>query len=263
ASTLGSTFILLNSTSRRFPHGLGNDSGELGHNLMDHHFMIGAEGQFGGLADRYYSGRRPNEVYIPRFQNLARDRRAYLRGFGFQGAASRDDWTRTIAELSVGAPLKRALGEPGKWAFGMTAFGETLPNHDNRVTLDRTKHDRWGLPLLSIRCEHGENERLMREDMKTTAAEMLEAAGIERVSTWDDPSPPGLCIHEMGTARMGKDPKTSVLNAHNQLHSVRNVFVTDGASMTSSACVNPSLTYMALTARAAAYAVSELDKGQL
>jgi choline dehydrogenase-like flavoprotein len=263
ASTLGTTFILLNSSSRRFPDGLGNDSGELGHNLMDHHFMLGAEGEYGGLEDRYYSGRRPNGVYIPRFQNLGAQRQPYLRGFGFQGAASRDDWTRTIAELSVGAPLKRALAEPGKWAFGMTGFGESLPNHDNRVRLDRSRQDPWGLPLLSIRCEHGENERAMREDMKVVAAEMLEAAGLEKVAVFDEPSPPGLCIHEMGTARMGRDPKTSVLNGANQLHAVPNVFVTDGACMTSSGCQNPSLTYMALTARAAAFAVSELDRGNL
>ncbi len=263
ASTLGSTFILLNSRSRRFPDGLGNDSGELGHNLMDHNFLVGATGEYGGLEDSYYRGRRPNGVYIPRFRNVKGRDAKYLRGFAYAGGASRDDWTRTVAELSVGAPLKQALAEPGKWVFGMTAFGECLPRHDNRVSLNRDRLDRFGLPQLSIACEFGENERAMRDDMKNTAAEILSAAGLENVSTFDEPDRPGLAIHEMGTARMGRDPKSSVLNAHNQLHGAPNVFVTDGACMTSSACQNPSLTYMALTARAAAHAVGELDKGHL
>jgi choline dehydrogenase-like flavoprotein len=263
ASTLGSTSILLNSTSRRFPDGLGNDSGELGHNLMDHHFLVGAIGEHSGLGDSYYRGRRPNGIYIPRFRNLQGKRRGYLRGFAYAGGGSREDWTRTVAELGVGAPLKRALAEPGKWSFGVTGFGECLPYHDNRVSLNRAVLDPFGLPQLSVRCEFGENERLMREDMKTSAAELLSAAGLENVDDFEEPNRPGLCIHEMGTARMGRDPKTSVLNEHNQLHAVPNVFVTDGACMTSSACQNPSLTYMALTARAAAFAVSELDKGHL
>ncbi len=264
ASTLGTTFILLNSTSRRFPNGLGNDSGELGCNLMDHHFMAGAWGEHGGFTDRYYTGRRPNGIYIPRFRNLdKRGKRAYLRGFGYQGGASRGDWRRTVAEMTVGPALKRALAEPGKWNIGITGFGECLPNHQNRVRLDRQRLDPFGLPQLSIRCEFGSNEQEMRKDMQTAAAEMLEAAGLERVAPFDDGSTPGCAIHEMGTARMGRDPKTSVLNAHNQVHGAKNVFVTDGACMTSSACQNPSLTYMALTARAAAFARSELDKGHL
>jgi choline dehydrogenase-like flavoprotein len=264
ASTLGTTQILLNSTSARFPDGLGNESGELGHNLMDHHFLVGAYGDYGGLEQSYYRGRRPNGVYIPRFRNLKRKQDAkYLRGFAYAGGASREDWTRTVAELSVGTTLKQALGEPGKWVFGMTAFGECLPSHDNRVSLDRERRDRFGLPQLSIRCEFGENERAMREDMKNAAAETLTAAGLTNVGTFDEPSRPGLAIHEMGTARMGRDPRSSVLNGHNQLHAVPNVFVTDGACMTSSGCQNPSLTYMALTARAAAFAVAELDRGQL
>jgi choline dehydrogenase-like flavoprotein len=263
ASTLGTAFILLNSLSRRFPNGLGNDSGELGHNLMDHQYMTGAFGTFAGFADRYYSGRRPTSAYIPRFRNVKTKTSRYLRGFGYQAGASREDWTRTIAELTVGAALKQALAEPGPWRMGMTAFGECLPSHHNRVKLDRDRLDPFGLPQLSISAAHGENERAMRSDMRDSAAEMLEAAGFSNVETFDLPSPLGSCIHEMGTARMGRDPKTSVLNAHNQLHGAPNVFVTDGACMTSSACQNPSLTYMALTARAAAFAVSELDKGQL
>ncbi|WP_437937135.1 GMC oxidoreductase [Sorangium sp. So ce341] len=264
ASTLGSTFILLNSKSRRFPNGLGNDSGELGCNLMDHHFMAGAWGEYGGFTDRYYRGRRPNGIYIPRFRNLdKRGKRAYLRGFGYQGGATRDDWRRTVAEMTVGPELKHALAEPGKWNIGITGFGECLPNHQNRVRLDPQRIDPFGLPQLSIRCEFGANEREMRKDMQAAAAEMLEAAGFTRVTPFDDGSTPGCTIHEMGTARMGRDPKTSVLNAHNQVHGAKNVFVTDGACMTSSACQNPSLTYMALTARAAAFACSELDKGHL
>jgi glucoside 3-dehydrogenase (cytochrome c) catalytic subunit len=263
ASTLGSAFILLNSISRRFPNGLGNDSGELGHNLMDHQFMTGAFGNYAGLADRYYSGRRPTSAYIPRFRNVETKSPRYLRGFAYQAGASREDWTRAIAELSLGEPLKQALSEPGPWRMGMTAFGECLPNHDNRVKLDRERLDPLGLPQLSIRAEHGENERNMRGDMRDSAAEMLEAAGFHDVQTFDLPSPLGLCIHEMGTARMGRDAKTSVLNGDNQVHGAPNVFVTDGACMTSSACQNPSLTYMALSARAAAFAVSELDKGHI
>jgi glucoside 3-dehydrogenase (cytochrome c) catalytic subunit len=263
ASTLGTTFILLNSTSRRFPSGLGNDSGELGHNLMDHNFNAGAYGVFDGLHDRYYSGRRPNDIYIPRFRNVTTKHPDYLRGFAYQGAASRQHWTRTIAELSFGQELKADLVEPGTWAMGLCAFGECLPSHDNRVKLDPGRLDPFGLPQISIRCEHGENERAMRPDMQTAAAEMLEAAGLKKILLFDNPSTPGLCIHEMGTARMGRDPKTSVLNGHNQVHGAPNVFVTDGACMTSSACQNPSLTYMALTARAAAFAVDELDKGHL
>ena len=263
ASTLGTTFILLNSVSRRFPNGLGNDSGELGHNLMDHQFMTGAFGNHAGFADRYYSGRRPTSAYIPRFRNVKTKTSRYLRGFGYQAGASREDWTRTIAELRVGAALKQAIAEPGPWRMGMTAFGECLPHHDNRVRLDRERPDPFGLPQLAISAEHRENERNMRSDMLDSAAEILEAAGFSSVETFDLPSPLGSCIHEMGTARMGRDPKTSVLNGNNQVHGAPNVFVTDGACMTSSACQNPSLTYMALTARAAAFAVSELDKGHL
>jgi choline dehydrogenase-like flavoprotein len=263
ASTLGTAFILLNSQSRRFPNGLGNDSGELGHNLMDHHFCAGAWGEYGGLTESYYSGRRPNGVYVPRFRNLGKESSPYLRGFAYQGGATRDDWRRTVAEMKVGAGLKQALAEPGKWNIGLTGFGETLPNHDNRVKLDRDRLDPLGLPQLSIRCEHGENERAMRQDMQVAAAELLEAAGLERVTPFDDGSTPGNAVHEMGTARMGRDPRTSVLNAHNQVHGAPNVFVTDGACMTSSACQNPSLTYMALTARAAAFAVDELHRGHL
>ncbi len=263
ASCMNTTLIMLNSISDRFPNGLGNDSGELGHNVMDHHFRVGANGEYDGFEDRYYWGRRPNGFYIPRYRNIGNDNRDYLRGFGYQGGASRQGWTRAVRELAIGEPLKELVSTPGKWSMGMTAFGEMLPEHSNRVYLNHDKTDKWGQPTLVFDVEFKENEYKMREDMKNDAAEMLESAGLKNVLTFDNPGGPGLGIHEMGTARMGRDPKTSVLNKWNQVHSVPNVFVTDGACMTSSACQNPSLTYMALTARAANYAADELNKGNL
>jgi choline dehydrogenase-like flavoprotein len=268
ASAVASTAILLQSTSERFPHGLGNDSGELGHNLMDHHFQVGATGRMDGFDDRYYRGRRPNGIYVPRFRNLgdrATARRDYVRGFGYQGRASRLDWTRGIAELArFGGGFKADLLAPGPWRLGIGGWGEHLPYHENRLYLNRSVRDKWDQPTVTFDCEFKENERAMRRDMQASAVEILEAAGCTDIAGHDDPrNAPGLCIHEMGTARMGRDPKTSVLNAWNQVHTVPNVFVTDGACMTSSACVNPSLTYMALTARACAHAVDELNRHQL
>lgn len=264
ASTLASTFILLNSIdSGALPDGLGNTSDQLGRNLMDHHFRCGANGDAEGYDDKYTYGRRANGFYVPRYRNFFGDKRDYLRGFGYQGSASRQGWQRDVAELSVGADLKNALQEPGKWTIGMGGFGEMLPYQDNRVTLDKTKKDKWGQHVLAIDCELKENEKKMRVDMMNDAAEMLEAAGMKNVTTWDGTSYPGMAIHEMGTARMGKDPKTSVLNKWNQMHDVKNVFVTDGSCMTSAACQNPSLTYMALTARAVNFAVEALKKGDL
>ncbi len=262
ASTLGSTFILLNSTSRRFPNGLGNGSGELGHNLMDHQYRAGAAGDFEGFEDKYYVGRRPNGIYIPRFRNIGNDKRKdYIRGFGYQGSASREGWMRGVKEMMIGADLKEAVTKPGGWTLGMSGFGECLPYHENKVSLNKDKKDSHGLPTLDVDAEWKENEKAMRKDMKEASAEMLEAAGFKNVRMFDAPDNIGLGIHEMGTARMGKDPKTSVLNKWNQVHEAPNVFVTDGACMTSSACQNPSLTYMALTARAVDHAVSEMKKG--
>lgn len=264
ASSLGSTFILLNSTSSRFPNGMGNGSDQLGRNLMDHQYRTGAEADVEGFEDKYYVGRRPNGIYIPRFRNIGKDKRTdFLRGFGYQGSASRDGWSRGVAEMSFGEELKKELAEPGPWRIGITGFGECLPYADNRVTLNKEKTDKYGLPTLSIDAEWKANEKAMRIDMRESAAEMLGAAGFKNVRTYDAPNNIGLGIHEMGTARMGRDPKTSVLNKWNQLHEVSNVFVTDGAAMTSSACQNPSLTYMALTARAVDYAVRELKKGNV
>jgi choline dehydrogenase-like flavoprotein len=263
ASTLGSTFVLLNSVAETFPDGLGNGSGQLGRNLMDHHFKAGASGVAEGFDDKYYYGRRPNGIYIPRFRNIGNDKRDYIRGFGYQGSASRTGWQREVAELSFGADLKEKATLPGPWRMGLGGFGETLPYHENKVTLDNTKKDKWGQPVLAIDCEFKDNEKKMRQDMMNDAAEMLEAAGLKSVKPFDNNSVPGMAIHEMGTARMGHDPKTSVLNKWNQMHEVKNVFVTDGACMTSSACQNPSLTYMALTARACDYAVNEMKKMNL
>jgi len=261
ASTVASTAILLNSTSNRFPDGLGNDSGELGHNLMDHHFETGAYGRYDGFKDKYYKGRRPNGIYIPRFRNLgdAATKMDYLRGFGYQGGASRQGWRKTIAEMAVGKQLKQELLVPGNWTMGLGGFGECLPYHENTLFLDYEKKDKWGLPTVTFDCEFKENEMKMREDMRVSAAEMLEAGGLKDIKIYDNHSAPGLGIHEMGTARMGRDPNTSVLNKHNQLHAVPNVYVTDGACMTSSAWQNPSLTYMALTARACDHAVKNLN----
>ncbi|WP_205513461.1 GMC oxidoreductase [Longitalea arenae] len=263
ASAFNSTWVLFNSATDVWPGGLGSSSGELGHNVMDHHFRVGAEGIAEGYEDKYYFGRRPTGFYIPRFRNVGNDKRDYTRGFGYQGGASRQGWNRQIAELSIGAELKNALAEPGPWSLGMTAFGEILPYHENRISLDKTKKDKWGLPVLAIDCELRENEMKMRVDMKNDAVEMLTAAGLKDVKATESEYFMGMGIHEMGTARMGRDPKTSVLNAHNQVWDAPNVYVTDGACMTSAACVNPSLTYMALTARAADHAVSELKKGNL
>lgn len=263
-STLGSTHLLMNSVAMgAMPEDVANRSGELGHNLMDHHFRCGANGEAEGYDDKYYYGSRPNGIYVPRYRNFFGDKRDYLRGFGYQGGASRQGWQRDVAELGIGAAMKEALTEPGKWTMGMTGFGEMLPYHENKVTIDKNKKDKWGQYVLAIDCELKDNEYKMRKDMMADAAEMLEASGLKNVRTWDGGCFPGMAIHEMGTARMGRDPKTSVLNQWNQMHDVRNVFVTDGTCMTSASCVNPSLMYMALTARAADYAVQALKRGDL
>jgi len=260
ASTLGTTHILLNSVSDAFPTGLGNSSDQVGRNLMDHHYGVGAYGSFDGFQDKYTFGRRPNGIYIPRFRNLDGGNSAgYVRGFGYQGGASRG---RATSE-GIGIELKEAVTEPGNWGVWIGSWGEMLPYEDNRATLNKEKTDKWGLPTLDIDCEFKENEFAMRKDMRNAGAEMLEAAGLKNVGSFDDLPAPGFCIHEMGTARMGHDPKTSVLNKWNQMHDVQNVFITDGSCMTSSACQNPSVTYMALTARAVDHAVLELKKGNI
>lgn len=263
ASALNSAWVLFNTTTDIWPGGLGSSSGELGHNVMDHHYNLGASGQVEGYEDKYYYGRRANGFYIPRFVNIGSDKRDYLRGFGYQGGASRAGWSRNVAELEIGAGFKEALTEPGGWSIGATGFGEILPYHENKIMLDANRKDKWGLPVLAMDCELRENELKMRKDIVSEMKAMLEASGVKQVNTWDQGHAIGHGIHEMGTARMGRDPKTSVLNGHNQVWDAQNVFVTDGACMVSSACQNPSLTYMALTARAANYAVDELKKGNL
>ncbi len=263
ASTLNTAWVLMNSATDIWPDGLGSSSGQLGRNLMDHHLGVGAGGDVEGYEDKYYYGRRANGVYIPRYRNLFGDKRDYLRGFGYQGGGGREGYQHQVAEYSLGADFKEALTEPGDWKMHIGGFGEMLPYSENRVTLDKTKKDKWGLNVLAIDCELKDNEHKMRKDMLNDAMEMLEAAGVKNIKGNDGDGTPGRGIHEMGTARMGKDPKTSVLNAHNQVWDCKNLFVTDGACMTSAACVNPSLTYMALTARAADFAVKELKKGNL
>lgn len=263
ASAFNSTWVLFNSATDVWEGGLGSSSGELGHNAMDHHFRCGAGGRVEGYEDKYVYGRRPTGLYIPRFRNVGDDKRDYVRGFGYQGSASRGRWSGEIAEMSVGGDWKDAMCEPGNWGVGFTAFGEILPYHENRIFLDKDTKDKWGLPVLAMDMEIKENEIKMRTDMMEDCKEMLESAGVKDVYTYDNGYAFGMGIHEMGTARMGRDPKTSVLNGHNQVWDALNVFVTDGAAMTSAGCVNPSLTYMAMTARAADYVVSELKKGNL
>lgn len=257
AGAIGSAWILMQSKSKTHPNGLGNESDQLGRNIMDHHLGVGASGQWEGFEDMYYFGKRPNGVYIPRFANWGTDKRDFLRGFGYQGGGSRGN--KGAGDL-IGAELKANYTQLGGWSFGIGGFGETLPDERNRFTLSQNK-DQWGLPIINFDAGWRENEWKMREAMEAEAANMLEAAGLKNVRTYHDKEKaPGIGIHEMGTARMGRDPKTSVLNAHNQVWGAENVYVTDGAFMVSSSCVNPSLTYMAMTARAADHAVNELKK---
>ena len=265
ASTLASTQILLNSSTPRFATGLANSSGALGHYLMDHPYMAGAGGEIEGFEDKYYSGNRPNGTYIPRFRNLDKKTKHpdFLRGYGCQAGATRLGWNRGLNEPGFGADFKRMLRSPGAWEMWIGGWGEHLPRYENYVELDSAQKDAWGMPVLKIHCAWSDNENKMRQDMAVSAAEMLEACGAKNIRSFVVNGPPGLCIHEMGTARMGRDPKTSVLNAHNQCHDVPNLFVTDGAAMTSSACQNPSITYMALTARACEYAVGLMKRGEI
>lgn len=264
ASTIASASILLQSKSERFPNGLGNDSGELGHNIMDHHFQVGARATAEGYDDKYYKGRRPGGLYIPRFRNLGgdSDSKDFIRGYGYQGGAGRGRTSELVAELKYGPELKEEILKPGTWNVNLLAFGETLPDHKNRMYLDYDKKDDWGLPTVTFDADFGENELAMRKDMQEQAIKMLEAAGFKNIRGYDNTRgrAMGLGIHEMGTARMGLDPKTSILNKYNQVHACTNIYVTDGSFMTSSGCQNPSLTYMAFTARAANHAAKEFKK---
>jgi choline dehydrogenase-like flavoprotein len=265
ASTIATAALLLNSVSHRWPDGLGNSSGQVGHNLMDHFTGAGAQGESDGFADEYFSGRKPAGIYVPRYRNLGKgtDRKDYLRGYGLQGVGGRLDWNDLGNTEGFGPDFKRQLLQPGPWYIWLGGWAETLPYYENKITLDTDRKDRWGQPLVRVNFEYHDNETAMRKDIRDSAVEMLSRTGFKRIEPHDYEQPPGSAIHEMGTCRMGKDPRTSVLNAWNQMHDVKNVFITDGSCMTSSACQNPSLTYMALTARACDYALSQLKKGNL
>jgi choline dehydrogenase-like flavoprotein len=266
ASTIATAALLLNSTSRRWPQGLGNSSDQVGRNLMDHFTGTGAEADFEGMKDEYYFGRKPIGIYIPRYRNVSPStaRKDYVRGFGMQGQGARAEWRQNAARLpGFGQDFKKQLLQPGPWIMWVGGWGETLPYADNRVTLDAGRKDKWGLPLVKIAFEYHENEKNMSKDIQADINEMFSSAGFTNIRSYSYLQPGGWAVHEMGTVRMGRDPKTSVLNGFNQMHEVRNVFVTDGSCMTSSGTANPSLTYMALTARASDYAVSEMKKGNL
>ena len=264
ASTIATAGVLLNSKSNRFPDGMGNDSGELGRNLMDHHSSSGAYGVHDGYKESYYKGRRPAGFLIPRYRNLKNEKDLdFLRGYNIQGHGERSEWKDRSREDGFGVEFKHRLTSPGPWFVWMAGWGECLPYHDNMVSLDSHQVDKWGLPQMRIDFTFKENERRMMEDIKHSSGEMLNNAGFKDIEVFNYHRPGGATVHEMGTARMGRDPKTSVLNGFNQIHALKNVFVTDGSCMTSSACQNPSLTYMALTARACEYAASELKKGNL
>jgi choline dehydrogenase-like flavoprotein len=266
ASTVATAAILLNSKNRSFPDGLGNSSGQLGHNLMDHFTGPSAQGDYEGFADQYYSGRRPAGIYVPRFRNLdpAKPRKDFLRGYGFQGTGMRLDWNDlTLTTPGFGKDFKKQLLQPGPWSVWLGTWAETLPYHENKISLDPQQKDRWGQPVVRITFDYHSNEQEMAKDAVINSQEMLHLAGFRNLRTYTHLRTPGSAIHEMGTARMGRDPKTSVLNGNNQLHDAPNVFVTDGSCMTSSGSQNPSLTYMALTARACDYAASKMKKGEL
>lgn len=263
ASTLNSTLILLNSTSRRFPNGFGNSSDVLGHYLMDHHAVVGALGEYSGLQDTYYFGRRSTSVYVPRFQNVKEKHPDFIRGYGCDAYTKRESWNKGTFRRGFGAEFKDEITKPGVWYVLIEGYGECLPYFDNTVKLNYNKIDRWGMPTLDIKVTFRENEMNMRKDIVKSAVEMLEASDLDWVRPLNNKPIPGEVIHEMGTARMGNDPKKSVLNKYNQCHEAPNVFVTDGACMNSSACQNPSLTYMAITARACDHAVKELNRMNL
>lgn len=261
AGTLNTTLILMNSQSNRFPNGLGNDSGVLGHYLMDHNYRASISAIVDGFDDKYYYGRKPASSYIPRFRNFGDDKQdAYLRGFAYSVHAGRANGNTRDPEVKFGAKFKERLTEPGPWYISLQGMGEHLPDYDNKVSMSETEKDEWDMPILNFDCEYKENELAMLEDITASGEEMLESAGYKNVRSNVTDRAPGAAIHEMGTARMGKYPKTSILNGNNQMHAVKNVFVSDGACMTSSACQNPSITYMALTARAVDHATSEIKK---
>ncbi len=264
ASTIGTVQIMLNSKSETFSNGFANSSNVLGKYVMDHHHQIGAMGRMPGFEDEYYAGRRPNGTYLPRYTNL--DNRTdgeFLRGFAYQGSSWRPSWTRALDSNGFGADLKEKLRKPEGWWIRLHGFGEHLPSADNQVRLHNSKTDNYGIPQVHMDVNWGDNEFKMRKKMKADAVAMLEAAGATNVEAFEEDPIPGYCIHEMGGARMGTDPASSVLNGFNQTHDVPNIFATDGSAFASTACQNPSLTFMALTARAVDYASRQMKEGVL
>ncbi len=263
ASTLGSTRILLNSKGRDGEAGLANSSDALGRYLMDHHFMSGAQGVMPKLSRKPERANRPNGIYIPRFKNLETKESDYIRGFGYQGGENVTVYEHAAANPGFGAEWKHAQRSANVAHMQIGAWGEMLAKPENRATLDSAQVDKWGIPVLHIDCEWGDNERKMAKDMVAEAVNMLEASGVEEVAKFQLTPPPGFCIHEVGTARMGADPKTSVVNEFQQTHDVDNLFVMDGSSFVSIGCVNPTLTMMALTVRSCEYLAGELTAGRL
>ncbi|MDG1996385.1 MAG: GMC family oxidoreductase [Emcibacteraceae bacterium] len=263
ASTLGTAQVLLNSTSEHFKRGFANSSDAVGRYLMDHLAFTGASGEIHGFEDKYYIGRKPNSIYLPRFTNLERDEEDFLRGYAYQGGSERKGWGSRVNDKGFGADFKASFKTPGVWEINLEGYGEMLPMADNRVTLHNTKKDKWGMPQLHINAKFGENDKKIRKAMREEAVNIMQQAGLKNIQTYNTEDSLGLSIHEMGTARMGNDPREAVVNGFNQCHDVDNVFITDGAAMASSACQNPSLTYMAFTARAVDFAVTQMKSGKL
>ncbi|MEY3375799.1 MAG: hypothetical protein RL463_103 [Bacteroidota bacterium] len=259
ASTVATAHLLLSSTSNRFQNGIGNDYDMVGRHLMDHHKGMSVTGEVEGYEDKYYYGKKPGGIYIPRFKNISTQEKNFLRGYYFQGNGFRDP----VGSNTIGKELKESLTNLGPWKMRLMYYGETLPYKENRVTLNTNIKDVYGRPGLSIDCSFKENEKAIFKDAEETLKNMMEEIGLKNLSVSSAMSAPGNSNHEMGTARMGHDEKTSVLNKWNQVHAVKNIFITDGSCMTSSNCINPSLTYMALTARAADFAVRALKRGDL
>ncbi len=264
ASAIGTTQILLNSKSDAMPNGLANSSDMVGRNLMDHLYALSIAGMLPNGPDTYYRGRRPTGLYIPRFRNFTEPGEGFIRGYGYQGGVSRMGWRNAALGMpGIGEALKDRTRKIGPWFIYISGFGEMLPNPENRVTLNKTRTDKWGIPIVHIDCAIGENEHKMAKQIIEDGKAMVQAAGGMIMSVAETPGTPGLGIHEMGTACMGKDPKKSVLNKYNQAHDVKNLFITDGSAMASSGCQNPSLTYMALSARAAHHAAEFLKAGTI
>ncbi|PHN07207.1 GMC oxidoreductase [Flavilitoribacter nigricans] len=263
ASCLNTNLILLNSTSDRFPQGLGNDHGILGKYIAFHNYRGSVTASWDGLPDSYYYGRRPTAIMMPNFRNVQRQEMDFMRGYMCFYTATRKTWSRPEKEHRIGADFKKKISEPGEWSIYMMMQGETIPIAENHVRLSEDQTDEWGVPRLITSVGYQENDEKLLQDFLEQSTQMLEKSGCRDIHAGDSGQAPGLDIHEMGGVRMGHDPATSMLNRWNQLHACPNVFVTDGACMTSTGTQNPSLTYMALTARAANYAVKELKAGRL